>query len=142
MAELVFYDCFPADLAKGIHNLESDALKVAFSNSAPIATQTNLSDIGEISAGNGYTAGGLPVTVSYAAQTDGTYKLVISSVTLTATGENVGPLRTAVLYNSTAAGQNVIAAWNRGGSITLEDNDFVTITFDQDLGVFTFGKAA
>lgn len=52
------YNCFSENLAEKVHNLGSDTLKIALTNTAPNVAHTNLSQIGEISAGNGYTAGG------------------------------------------------------------------------------------
>ena len=53
------YHCFVENLAEKTHNLASDTLKVALTNTSPNAsTHTVLANIGEIAAANGYTAGG------------------------------------------------------------------------------------
>jgi hypothetical protein len=44
------------------HQLNTDTIRMALTNSAPSATDTTFSAITEISAGNGYTAGGEDTT--------------------------------------------------------------------------------
>jgi len=118
-------------------NAGSDTWKVALSNTAPnVATNATLSDATEISAGNGYTAGGNAASVSSSAQSGGTYKLVLNSpATWTATGGSIGPLRYAILYDSTT--DNLIGYWDYGSSITLNAGDTFTVNLDGTNGVFT-----
>ena len=118
-------------------NAGSDTWKVALSNTAPnVATNATLSDATEISAGNGYTAGGNAASVSSSAQSGGTYKLVLNSpATWTATGGSIGPLRYAILYDSTT--NNLIGYWDYGSSITLNAGDTFTVNLDGTNGVFT-----
>ena len=52
------FNQFVQDLANKVHNLGADALYVGLANTAPVATNTVWANITEISAGNGYTAGG------------------------------------------------------------------------------------
>ncbi len=63
MAVFNKFQNFVQDLGRGVHNLNSSTLKVMLSNSAPNATtHTVKADLTEISAGNGYSAGGATVT--------------------------------------------------------------------------------
>ena len=101
MAAAVVFHQFVQDLAHKVHNLGSDTLKLALTNSAPTTSNTVFGDITEIAAGNGYTAGGATITVTSSSQTAGVYKLIIQDVTITAGGGSIGPFRYAVLYNST-----------------------------------------
>jgi hypothetical protein len=129
------FNCFVADVANKVHNLGSDTLKVMLSNAAPSAGNAVKADITEISAGNGYTAGGIGVTITSSSQAGGTYKLVpTSDPVLTASG-TVGPFRYAVLYNSTPASGNLIGWWDRGTSITLASADTFTVDLDQTNGI-------
>ena len=106
------------------HNLASDSLKVYLTNATPSASASNVkADVAEISGGNGYTAGGIAVTVTSSGQTGGNYSLAVSvDTTLTATGA-VGPYQYAVLYNDTATNKELIAFWNFGSAITLASGD-------------------
>ncbi len=139
MASFNKYYVFVEDLAEKVHNLGSDTLKVALSNTAPNAsTHGGLTDITEISAGNGYTAGGNTSSVTSSAQTTGTYKLVLADpATWTASGGSIGPFRYVVLYNDTSTGDRLIGWWDYGTSITLSDGESFTTDFDPSTGVLT-----
>lgn len=124
-------------LAEKTHNLGSDTLKIMLTNTAPSASNTVKANISEISAGNGYSAGGAAATISSSSQTSGTYKLVLADVTFTASGGSVGPFRYVVLYNDTAANDELIGWWDYGSSITLADTETFTTDFDSTSGVLT-----
>jgi hypothetical protein len=133
------FNQFVEDLAKKVkHNLNSDTLKVMFSNVAPVATNSIKSNLTDISAGNGYTAGGTQAAFVSGAQTSGTYKLVLSNVVFTASGA-VGPFRYAALYNDTQASpvKPLIAWWDYGSSISLANGDTFTVAYDATNGVLT-----
>lgn len=136
MATFNKFNCFTEDVAEKAHNLGSDVLKVALTNTLPVATQTtwNLTDHPAPAAANGYTAGGETPTISSSAQSSGTYKLVLADVAWTATAGGLGPFRYAVLYNSTAAAK-AIGWWDYGQSITLAVGESFTVDFDATNGV-------
>lgn len=138
MAAYNKFNQFVEDMPKKVHNLNSDTLKVALSNTAPVATNTIFANITEISAGNGYTAGGTQATFTSGAQTSGTYKLVLADVVYTATGA-VGNFRYAVLYNDTptSPADPLIAWYDYGSSIALANGDTFTVDFDATNGVLT-----
>lgn len=123
-------------LLEGI-NAGSDAWKVALTNRAPVvATDATLTDATEISAGNGYTAGGNAATTTSSTQTGGTYKLILASPsTWTASGGSMGPFRYAVLYDSTT--NNLIGYWDYGSAVTLGVGESFTVSLDGTNGVFS-----
>jgi len=129
---------FVEDLAEKVHNLGADTLKVALTNTAPVAGNSVIADITQIANGNGYTTGGTQATISSSAQTSGTYKLVLADVTFTATGA-VGPFRYAVLYNDTptSPADPLIAWFDYGSSISLANTETFTVDFDASAGVLT-----
>ena len=128
MATWTAFNAFKADVANGLHALGSDTLKIALSNAAPSTTADGVfADIAELSAGAGYSAGGATVTVGSSAQTAGVYSLVIQDVTFTASGGNIGPFRYAVLYNDSAAADQLIATFDYGTTYTLTDGNTFTI---------------
>lgn len=131
-----FYS-FVEALAEKVHNLGSDTLKLALTNSAPSQSNTQLSDITQISTGNGYSAGGSQTTQSSSAQSSGTYKLVSGDVTFTASGGQIGPFRYVVLYNDTATNDELIGYYDYGSALTLNDGDSFTVAFDGTNGVLT-----
>lgn len=137
MAAFNKFNQFVSDLAQKVHNLNSDTLKILLTNTAPVATNTIKSNLTEIPAGNGYTSGG--VTASFVSGTDasGTYRLILSQVSWTASGGSIGPFEFAVLYNSTAANGNLIGWWDYGTAITLTNGNSFTVALDQSNGVLT-----
>ena len=136
MATFTKFNSFVEAVAEKVHNLGSDTLKVMLCNTAPVATNTVKANLTEISAGNGYTAGGTQATISSSAQTSGTYKLVLADVVFTATGA-IGPFRYAVLYNDTATNKELIGFWDYGSSISLANGGTFTVDYDAGTGVLT-----
>ncbi len=138
MASFNKFNSFVEALAEKKHDLGADTLKVLLTNTAPVATNTVKANLTEITAGNGYTAGGATASVTTSAQTSGTYKLVLGDpATWTASGGTIGPLRYAVLYNDTAANDELIGWWDYGSSITLAAGESFAVDFDATTGVLT-----
>jgi len=132
MASFVKFYSFVEALAEKAHNLGSDTIKVALTNSAPSQSNTVLANITEIS----YTyCSSRTVTITISAQTTGTYKLVGNDLVLTASGGAVGPFRYIVLYNDTATSDELIGYYDYGSSITLNDTETLTIDFDGTNGI-------
>ena len=135
MSSFVKFYSFVEAVAEKVHNLGSDTLKIALTNSAPSQSNTVLADITQISGTNGYTTGGTAVTITASSQTTGTYKLVGNDVTFTASGGTMGTFRYAVLYNDTAASDELIGYWDRGSTLSLADTDQCVIDLDGSNGI-------
>jgi len=133
MAAFQKFNAFVEACAEGAHNLGSDQLVIALTNSAPLATNAVLADLTEITYTN---LSSRNVTTASSAQTSGTYKLTCDDLELTASG-SVGPFRYAVLYNDTATSDNLIGFWDYGSSITLANGESFTVDFDAATGVLT-----
>lgn len=121
-------------MAHKVHNLGSDTLKVALTNVAPVNTNTVLANITEISYTN---CSARTLTVTYSAQSSGTYKLVIADKILTASGGDVGPFRYVAVYNDTATNDELISFFDYGSAITLHDTETFTLDFDGTNGLLT-----
>lgn len=133
MATYTKFNSFVEALAEKTHNLGSDTLKVALTNSAPSASNTVLANITEISYTN---LSSRTLTVSSSAQTSGTYKLVIGDLVLTASG-SVGPFRYVVIYNDTATNDELIAYFDYGSALTMANGETLTLDFDGSAGLLT-----
>jgi len=130
MATYNKFDQTVEDLANGKHDLGSDTLKYMLTDTLPTAGDSVKADITEISAGNGYTAGGATVAITSSTQTSGTYSLVpTSDVVFTASGGTIGPFRYVVFYNDTqtSPAKPLISWFDYGSSITLNDSETFTI---------------
>jgi hypothetical protein len=132
MATYNKFQDFVEQVGLGTHNLNTDTLRVMLTNSAPVATNTVKTDITEISAGNGYTAGGDDITNTYT-ESGGTATLAATDVTFTASGGTIGPFQYAVIYNDTAASDNLVCWFDYGSSITLNDTETFTVDFGASL---------
>jgi hypothetical protein len=97
-------------MSEKVHNFGSDQLKIALSNVAPVAGNTQLSNITEIS----YTNCSSRFSRRSSSQTAGVYKLVLQDLILTASGGTVGPFRYVVVYNDTATNDELIAWYDYG----------------------------
>jgi hypothetical protein len=135
MATFNFFNSFKETAVEGM-NLGSDTFKAMLSNSAPSASNTVPGDITEISAVNGYTAGGVTLTTSSSSQTSGVYRLKFSNPTgWTATGGSIGPWRYLVIYNNTTS---QLVGWvDYGSSTTALDTEQINPTFDTTNGLFS-----
>jgi hypothetical protein len=132
MAAFNFFNCFAEDEAKKLHNLHTDTLKVALTNSAPVATNTVLADITQISATNGYTSGGFD-TQNAVSRVGAVTSITGVDITVTASGGSMAAYRYVVLYNDTASGDPLIGWWDKGGSVTLADTESDLIDFGSSL---------
>lgn len=140
MATYVKYYQFVEDLAKKVHNLSADSLKVALTNTAPnVSAHAVFADITEITAQNGYSAGGTAPSITSCVQTAGTLKLILGDVVFNASGGSFGPFRYAVLYNSTPSSplKPLIAYWDYASSITVLTGETFTWDADASTGVLT-----
>lgn len=134
MASFAKVNSFVEALGRKAHNLNADTLKILLTNSSPASAAVK-ADITEISAGNGYTAGGTAVGSNAYSQTSGTGKLTGNDVVFTASGGTIGPFRYAVLYNDTATNDEVIGYWDYGSSLTLNSGETFTVDLDATNGI-------
>jgi hypothetical protein len=133
------YQQFVEDLGKKVHNLDTDTLKLLLSNAAPTATHAVKADVTEISAGNGYSAGGPQLDSQDWEQTTGTVAFVVADEVITASGGSIGPFRTASMYNDTptSPADPLIMGHDYGSSITLADGETLTYDVGSTIGGLT-----
>lgn len=136
MATFNKFNAFVEHLAEKVHNLGSDQLVVALTNTAPTASNSVLADISQITYTN---LSSRNITTSSSAQTSGTYRLILTDLVLTASGGSVGPFRYVVIYNDTptSPADPLIGYYDYGSSITLADGETLTIDFDGTNGVLS-----
>lgn len=123
-------------------NCGSDQFAVALTNTAPGSESSD-----PTADGNGVIANltqvaytnlsSRNITTASAAQTSGTYKVTLTDLTLTSTGGTTGPFRYVYIYDDTVTGDPLVAYYDYGSSITLQDGESLTIDFDGSNGFFT-----
>jgi hypothetical protein len=137
MAAFNKFQIFVEDLTNKVHDLfgsggAADAIKIYLSNAVPDAALDAVkADLAEITAGNGYTAGGASVTPNGTRAT-GTYTLTGTKVVWTAAGGTIGPFQYVVLYNDTPAApaDPLVGWWDRGAALTLQDGETFSVKFN------------
>jgi hypothetical protein len=134
MAVFNKFNPFVEAVAEKVHNLGSDQLTLALTNTLPTSANSVLADITQITYTNLSTRN---LTTSASSQTAGLYKLVVNDITLTSTGGSTGPFRYLVVYNSTAAGGPLIGWYDYGTSLTLNSGESLAVDFDGANGLLT-----
>jgi len=132
MATFTKFNSFAEAVAEKVHNLGSDVLKVALTDTAPSASNTVLANITEIVYTN---ISARTLTTSSSTQTSGTYKLVIADLVLTASG-TVPQFRYVVIYNDTATNDELIGYYD-ASTTNLLNLDTLTLDFDASTGLLT-----
>jgi hypothetical protein len=137
MASYNKFQDYTLQLNKAVHNWSTHTFKAGLSNSAPVATNTIYANITEISAGNGYSAGGMTLDSVTVTGTTGTAKVTIADEVLTASGA-IGPFRYIVIYNDTATSPaDALVCWyDYGSSITMANTETFTIDSDATNGLW------
>lgn len=133
------FEAFTEHLAEKVHNLDSDTLKVYLSNATPSASGDAVkADLAEISAGNGYTAGGED-TQNATSRAGGTTSVTGVDVTWTATGGAIAQFRYVALYNDTptSPADPLIAWWDYGSPVDLATGESFTVDFGSSLFTIT-----
>lgn len=139
MATFNFVNDFSQQLAKGTHIFGTHTFNAVLTNTAPIATNTQYSNLTDLTTAGGYTAGGytigtITVGVGGAAQTA---KISVSAdPVLTASGA-IGPFRYVAIINNTATNKNIVGWLDYGSAITMAAAETFTLDFDQTNGWFT-----
>lgn len=137
MATFNKFNTFTLALTEKKHNLTSDTLELALCSTAPVATDAVLADLSaKVIAYTNLDARTL--TVSSNTQTTGTEKLVIADKVLTASGA-VATFQYVVIFNQTAANDELIGWYDYGSGVTLANGETFTVDFDGSNGVFTIG---
>lgn len=137
-----FYQ-FTKDLCDGVHDFDLHTFKVMLTNTTPTQTMVYRSELTDVSAGNGYTAGGNSTTITTSTNGTGTAKVTgTDPATWTASGGTIGPFRYAAFYNFNTSGDSpmdypLISYWDYGSAVTLQIGETFTVDLDATNGIFT-----
>jgi len=132
---------FVEHVNEGVHNMASNQLVVALSNTAP-ASETGtlptadgggvLANVTEVAYTNLSTRN---ITLSTSSQTGGTYSLVLNDLTLSATG-TVAQFRYIYVYNDTptSPADPLICYFDYGSALDLTSGESLTIDWQSNGG--------
>lgn len=122
---------FTKDISEAKHDFASHVFKVMLTNTAPVATNTIKANLTEITAANGYPAGGSASTITKN-NALGVETISGAQVVFTASGGSIGPFRYAVLYNDTQTSPaDPLVAWiDYSSALTLLDTESLTVKFN------------
>lgn len=123
-------------------NAASDQFVVALSNTAPGSESSNptangngiLANVTQVSYTN---CSSRNITTSSASQSGGTKSLVLTDLTLTASGGSVGPFRYVYIYDDTVTNDPVVGYYDYGSSITLASGESILINFGANFYTIT-----
>lgn len=136
MATAVMFESFSEQQLITPVDFNSDTLKFALTNTQPDAAANDFfNDITEISAGNGYSAGGETAASVSVSRSGDTTKVTASDAVVTASGA-VGPFQYVVLYKDTgtASTSTLIAYWALASAVTMANGDTFTIDINPTNG--------
>ena len=133
MASYVKFETFVGDLGDKVHDLDNDTIKLYLTNNTPsISADSVKADLAGITEENGY----VPADVTNVwTEASGTGTLDGTDVTWTASGGSFGPFRYVVMYNDTptSPADPLIAYWDYGSSITINDGESFRAQIPTDL---------
>lgn len=148
MATFTKINDFLEGICEAEHNLASDTLQIALSNTAPGSETSN-----PTSTGNGILTN--VTQISYTNYTDdmtvdrvlqsvtsnesgGTYTLDASDIVITASGGALATWRYLYLFNQTSVtpDDQLIGVWDHGSAISLASGESATIAWNAS-GIFT-----
>jgi len=140
MARFIIFDKFPGNVGRGLIPLGSATLRAYLSNTTPdLINDQYKGDLAEISAGNGYTAGGVTLgSVTWqesAGSPQGVWVLDSADFQFDASGGSIGPFRYVVFYFLGSGSPNEFLAGylDYGSSQSITDGNSLLATVPDGL---------
>ena len=139
MATFNKFNDFVEQLGLEQHDLNTDTIKVALTNTLPVSTQTVFDAVtnhAAPAAANGYTTGGEDITAVWS-ETGGTGTLTATDVVFTATAGGIGPFQYVVMYNDTNGTDMLIGWYANDTEVTLAATETFTVDFGDSVFTIT-----
>lgn len=132
------FNQFTDNILAAIINFSTDSFKVLLTNTLPVATNAVKADLTDISAGNGYVAGGSAAAMTLSTS-GGIAKVTATDTVFTAAGGTIGPFRYAAYYDDTptSPAKPLVGWYDYGSAITLNDGETFTVHPDPSAGLLT-----
>lgn len=137
MAEVIPFQTFLRDLGEEKHDLSSDSFKARLLNVEVDDTWDTWSDCSanEIANGNGYTTGGITLTVVSWTVTDGAVRWIVTSPEWTSSGTGMAAYRSLVIVNDTAPSDELVLYIDYGFGRSVPVGEKAPIYFDEENGL-------
>lgn len=118
MLQWTKFNSFKEYLNKGKIDWSTHTFKIEFLGAPALSTNSVKADLTEISAGGGYSSGGVTVNVLSVSQSGGVTSVMVAAASLTTSG-SVGPVYGLALYDDSATGDPLICYCNFAAPITI-----------------------
>jgi hypothetical protein len=141
MATSIYYKVndFVDQLCRGVHDFSGDTFKIGLTNIDPTSAATDFNALTEITAQNGYVAGGTALTGVTLVETAGVVTFDANNVVFTAAGGSFGPFQYCVLMNATPSAGGlvypIVGYFDYAAALTLNDTE--TFTVNVTTNIFT-----
>jgi len=127
------FNAAAGEIGDGTIDLDTHTFKAALTNTAPIATNTVLANITQISGTNGYTTGGVTLTgLAFTQPSAGVWRWDTNDFSFTASGGTMATFRYIVIYSDTAASDELVGYYDHGTAVSLPDGSSYTFTVAAD----------
>ena len=131
------FEAFTGTLGLNQPELNANTVKIYLTNATPSASADSIkTDLAEITAGNGYTAGGYDSTNTYS-ESGGVGTFGGTSFDITASGGAINTFRYLVMYNDTSTNDDLMAWWDYGSAVDLADGQTLAVTIGANLFTLT-----
>lgn len=141
MSLVLPFKSFIRDLGEKKHDLSSDTFKARLLSVEVDPDWDTWSDCSasEIANGNGYTTGGITLSVTSWSITDGAVRWMVTSPVWTSSGAGMASYRSLVIVNDTATNDELVLYVDYGFGRSVAAGEDAPIFFDEENGVFVLG---
>lgn len=144
MSQVIPFATFLRDLGEKKHDLSSDTFKARLINTAVDPDWDTWSDCSayEIANGNGYTTGGVTLTIVSWGVTDGALRWLITSPVWNSTGAGMANYRSLIILNDSAASDELCLYVDYGFGRSVPASEAAPIFLDEENGAFVMGLSS
>jgi hypothetical protein len=139
MALAIPFNSWVRDLGNKKFDMDGDTFKARLLSSAASSSWVQWSDCSanEIANGNGYTTGGVTLTIVSWSISGGAVRWMVTSPTWTSSGTGMAAYRTLVVLDDSATNDELVCYIDYGFGRSVAAGEAAPIFFDQENGLIT-----